>query len=250
MRQMMEEFEEKPIEKKEDNRLELQSMSRKERRKMMKAEMKENMEGMDPGEKFKYLIYYYKEAIIFIALIGILVFTGGRALYNSRKPVVISYGVVNCMDQLNFNSSAFEDYAKAIGKYKGYQIRENINIGFTNNNNSTFTNQMNTNFLTLSTQNYYDVIFTDKEGADFCSKQSAFHPLDSYLDKEHYDLIKDHIYSTKDSDGNTKEFAVDISDTEFANSLNIGYNDVYIGFTGAEERNIQAVYDLLDYLYK
>ncbi|MBR6403931.1 MAG: hypothetical protein IKS48_11160 [Eubacterium sp.] len=247
---MMKEFEEKPIEKKEDNRLELQSMSKKERRKIKAAELKETMEGMNPFEKVKYLIYYFKEAIIFIALIGILAGTVGKSIYDASRPIVISYAVVNCLNQLDFNSSAFEEYAKAINKYKGYQIKENINLGFTGKDNSISASQQYTNFLTLSTDDYYDIIFTDKDGADFCSRESAFLPLDSYLDKEHYDLINDRIYSAKDKDGNLQQFAIDISDTEFAKSLNIGYNDIYIGFTGDQERNIQAVYDFLDYLFK
>ena len=251
MREMMEEFEEKPSEKNEDNRLDLKSMSKKERRKKEKEMLKETISDMNSTEKFKYLIYYHKERLIVLGLVSILLISGGISIYKATRPTSISYGVVNCTNQLEFNTDAIEKYTKTIGKYNGYQIKENINLGVTRKDyEENSGSQQYINFLTLSNADYYDVLFTDTEGAEFCSSEGVFYSLDTFLDKEHYEMVKDHIYSTKDKDGNVKEFAIDISDTEFAKSLNIGYNDVYIGFPGSSERNHTAVNDLLDYLFK
>jgi hypothetical protein len=49
--------------------------------------------------------------------------------------------------------------------------------------------------------------------------------------------------------GNDAEMVIDISDTEFAKSLNLGYDDVYIGFPGDQQDNHERVADLLNYLF-
>lgn len=251
MREMMKEFEEKPSEKNEDNRLDLKSMSKKERRKKEKEILKDTMSDMNSLEKFQYLIYYYKEKLLLIGIIAILIAAGATSLYRATRPTSISYGVVNCINQMDFNTIAIEKYTKDIGKYNGYQIKENINLGITRKDYEENGNsQLYINFLTLSNSDYYDVLFTDAEGAEFCCSENVFQPVDTYLDKEHYEMVKDRIYISKDKDGKAKEFAIDISDTEFAKSLNIGYKDVYIGFPGNSERNHTAVNDLLDYLFK
>jgi hypothetical protein len=251
MRQMMKEFEEKPTKKSEDNRLDLKSMPKKERRKKEKEILKETMEDMNSFEKFKYLLYYHKERLILIGIIAILIVSGSISIYKATRPTSISYGVINCLNQMEFNSLAIEQYTKDIGKYNGYQIKENINLGITRKDyEQNSGSQQYINFLTLSNADYYDVLFTDAEGVEFCSEQGVFNSIDGYLDKEHYEIVKNHIFTTKDKDGNIKGLAIDISDTEFAKSLNIGYDDVYIGFPGNSDRNHTAVNDLLDYLFK
>ena len=51
-------------------------------------------------------------------------------------------------------------------------------------------------------------------------------------------------------EGNPAEMVIDVSDTDFAKSLNVGYDKIYMGFPGDEERNHTAVRDLLMYIYK
>ena len=58
MRQMIKELEEKPTEITEKSRLDLQGLTRKEKRRIKKEQLKETMEGMPPLKKASYLLYY------------------------------------------------------------------------------------------------------------------------------------------------------------------------------------------------
>ena len=56
MRQMIKELEEKPTEITEKSRLDLQGLTRKEKRRIKKEQLKETMEGMPPLKKASYLL--------------------------------------------------------------------------------------------------------------------------------------------------------------------------------------------------
>lgn len=254
MRQMTDDFKEKPSDTKVEDRLEIKSLSRKERRAYKKKKIEETTEGMSSFEKKKYLLYYYKEAILITIGVIIAVFFLGKTIYTNTRPITISYVVINCGDQLNFNVDAVYDYAKAINKYSGHQIKGDTNVvisgeeyskGYEGNSNS----QIYINFTTMATSDYYDVIFTDMDGATACGALDIFYPLDKYLDAETYEKVKDDIVTLKNMDGKETEMIIDISDKALAKDMNLGYDTVYIGFPGDEERNHQAVKDLIDYLY-
>lgn len=254
MRQMTPEFEEKPIEQNQDDRLEMKSLSRKDRLKYKKEKMKATMEGMSRSEKFKYLLYFYKEALIIGTALLLVAIILGKSIYSATRPITISYVVVNCGNQMEFNMTPMRDYAKSINKYDGYQIKCDTNVAivkdeysqeYENNANS----QVYINFLTMCTSDYYDVVFTNKEGAFYCASQNVFYPLDKYLDAETYEKIKDRIYVAKDMNGVEQQVAIDISDTEFAKSMNLGYKDALIGFAGDQEDNHERVQEFLNYLF-
>ncbi len=254
MRQMIDELVEKPQDTKIDDRLEQRGLSRKEKRKYKKEKLQETMEGMSPSEKRKYLLYYYKEVIIIALAIIASAAVIGRTIYRNSRPITISYVVVNCVNQLEFNLDAVEDYAKAIGKYDGCQVKGDTNVKilkdeYTQSYEDNANSQIYINFTTMATSDYYDVVFTNYEGAVYCGGMDIFYPLDKYLDKETYNKIKDRIVKIDNMAGQPAELAIDISDTEFAKSLNVGYDDIYIGFPGDQERNHVAVKDLLDYLF-
>ena len=128
MRHMTPELEEKPIEREIDDRLEMKSLSRKDRRKYKKEKLRETMADMSKSEKAKYLLYYYKEAIIISAVLLIFGIWLGRTIYGNTRPLTISYVVINCGNQLEFNLDTMEQYAKDIGKYKGCRIKGDTNV--------------------------------------------------------------------------------------------------------------------------
>ena len=254
MREMIKEFEEAPVEKKEDNRLDMQALSRKEKRKFKKEQMRETTEGMTPSEKRKYYLYYYKERIIIISLATIVAVILGIQIYQGTRPVTISYAVINCKNQLEFNANAFEQYAKDINKKKGHQIRGETNVElkkdeYTQSYENNANSQKYINFETMATADYYDVIFTDMEGAVYCGMMEIFYPLDKFLEPEDYEKIKDRIVVLRNMKDEPTEYAIDISDTEFAKSLNLGYDDIYIGFPGDQQDNHDRVKEFLNYLF-
>ena len=254
MRQMIKDLEEKPIETSEKSRLELHGLSRKEKRRIKKEQLQETIADMTTGQKIKYLLYYYKEAIIVSVILIISAAFICSTVYQNTRPIVISYAVANCVNQLEFNADAVDDYAKSINKFDGYQIKGDTNIVL---NKEEYSNEYEANpnsqkyitFMTMATSDYYDVIFTNDEGAEYCANMDIFYPLNKYLDPDTYNMVKDDIIMYKDMNGNPVEAAIDISGTDFAKSLNLGYKDVYIGFPGDEARNHQAVRDLILYLY-
>lgn len=255
MRQMIKELEEKPTEITEKSRLDLQGLTRKEKRRIKKEQLKETMEGMPPLKKASYLLYYYKEALIASVVILVFLFFLTSTIYRNTRPITISYAVLNCGNQLEFNADAIDDYAKSIGKFDGHQIKGDTNIvvkedEYSKEYEANPNSQIYINFMTMASSDYYDVLFTNEEGAKYCASVDIFYPLDKYLDSDTYNLVKDDIKVFTNMDGKPMESVIDISGTEFAKSLNVGYEDVYIGFPGDQERNHQAVRDLILYLYK
>ena len=250
MREMIKEFEEAPVEKKEDNRLDMHSLSRKEKRKFKKEQIEETT----ASEKRKYLLYYYKERIIITAGILIVASILGWQIYKGTRPITISYAVINCKNQLDFNANAFEKYAEDIDQKKGYQIKGETNVElkrdeYTKSYEQNANSQKYINFETMATADYYDVIFTDMEGAIYCGMMEIFYPLDRFLDAEHYAKVKDRIIKLDNMQGQSTEYAIDVSDCEFIKSLNLGYDDVYIGFPGDQQENHDRVNQFIDYLF-
>jgi hypothetical protein len=84
----------------------------------------------------------------------------------------------------------------------------------------------------MATADYYDVVITNMEGAVYCGETNVFYPLDKYLDEESYNKVKDKIVILNNMDGQPGQYAIDVSDNEFMKSLNVGYDDIYIGFAG------------------
>ena len=95
---------------------------------------------------------------------------------------------------------------------------------------------------------FYDVIIMDKKGMEYCGMQEITYPLKKYLPADIYTLVEDRVVETAGYDGSVVPFAIDISDTDFAKSLNLGYDDVYIGFPGNTDQNYKNAKRMLKYI--
>lgn len=257
MREMIDELEEKPVEKSEMGRLDLKGLKGKAKREKRKEILEHTMEGMDKSERTKYLLYFYKETILWTVGIIIVCIISGVALYKATRPVSISYTALNCKDQFEFVEQPIIDYTEAIGKTKktGYRILGDTHYQILESQylHEYEGNSASMNYINITTQctaDYFDLIITNMEGAVYCGMQELFYPLDKYLTPEDYELVKDDIIILNDMDGKPQQYALDISDTEFAKGMNLGYTDVYIGFPGDRERNHEVVHELINYLYK
>ena len=257
MRQMIKDLEEKPIEKTENGRLELKGLSKKERRKKKKEYFQETIKDMTPSQKRKYYLYYYKEIIIAVIVGVVLISMLSVSIYKTTRPISISYAVVNCHNQFDFGVDAFEKYTKAIKKTEddGYQIKASTTYSivakeYEEEYEANPNSQLYIQFTTLCASDYFDIVFTDLEGAVYCGKQELFYPLDKFLKPEYYELVKDRIIKLNNMDGVATEYAIDISDLQFAKDLNLGYEKVYIGFPGDQQGNHDRIEEFLDYLFK
>lgn len=239
----------------EDN-LELKQMSAKERRQAKKLRMQENMEGMSTKQKIGYIIYYYKWRAIMAALIAFLVVAVPLTIYKNSRPVAISYALLNTYADIEKES--FQDYKDMFGYSKSDQIIQSNFIGldpdtyeedYAKNTNSPNFTQL----PMLCYRGYFDIVIGDAKALEYCSSQSLIQPLDQALLPDVYQAMinnhNDKIIETKNYNGQVLPYAIDISDTEFAKSLNLDYDHIYIGFTSIESRNFKNSKQFLTYLF-
>ena len=273
MREMLKELEEKPKEKDDaEDWLELSLMSKKERRAKKRSMFKERTADMTGKEKFKYIVYYYKWYFIF-AVVAILVFGSlGLVIYRNSRPVSIAAAALNSEDPSSVSSKPLEDFAKANDLDDGHRLVAdtyyNVTLEYERSNNASTSNA--SSLALLVQDNYYDVLITDLYGLEYCNYACILFFMDEYFDAETVEKYKDKIYYSSDySDTDnakaavnaksteilmavgdrSKPIAVDISGTEFAKKMNLGYDDVYICVPGGKDRNKERAKMLLEYIF-
>lgn len=241
----------------EDN-LELKRMRFRDRARVKRERFRQNMEGMSKKEKVGYFLYYYKWKIVFGIVILALAVTIPVTLYKNSRPVAISYAIVNSHYPENIDESVFDDYMD----YYGFTDKQQIISGnYSYLNQATYeedyaANPNSANFTSLPMlcyNGYYDVIITDKTGLEYCAAQSLIQPLESSLYPDVYNTIAkeyaDSVTQAENTSGKLYEYGIDISDTAFAQSLNLDYDDVYICFIGYNERNLSNARKLLNFIF-
>lgn len=242
----------------EDN-LELAHMKRSQRRKAKRERFKKNTEGMSKAEKFSYFMSYYKWHIILPVLLTVVAFLLIRSIYQNSRPVAISLAVINCRTEEQINYDVLDDYM-AFYEYDedDYQIQtssysyldlETYSKDYNQNPDSANYSQL----PNLCYQGYFDVIVADKTGIIYCAAMGYMQPLNSVLYKDVSDIIygeyEDLVFATENASHVEKDFAIDISDTEFAARLNLDYDDVYLGFVGQTDTNLSNARHLLNYIF-
>ena len=253
MRQMIKEMEEKPIESQGEDRLEMHDLSPKERRQKKKEKLKKDMEGMTGIEKASHLVRYFKWPVIITVALIIIGVSIGMTIYSNSRPTAMSYAIVNAADPDAVNVDTFTPYLEKYNLTKGYRVYGSTGIHLDPvNYEKEFDEDPNgtdyQSFPMMCFNNYYDIVISDEDGITYSAMQSIIHEADSFLDKELYEACKDRILYKTDYYGDEKPFAVDISDTEFAKSLNVGYDKVYLAFPGVSESNEHNAKQFLRYV--
>ena len=237
-----------------EDKLELATMSPKERRRAKKAKREKEMEGMNRKERFKYLLYYYQWHIILTALVvGCLTWII-LAVANSKPPVALSAAILNCEHPENISMEIFNDYmteANINTSYRtvveSYHIDQNTLLEDFHNDpyNGDFTR-----FPSLARESYFDIIITNRGGLDYCSNtEIAIYP-DYVLGLDLQEALKPYEAEAKDSYDQTFVYGYDISDTEFARSLNLGYDEVFICFPGSTSESQMHAENFIRYIFK
>ncbi len=242
----------------EDN-LELRRMKFGDRMRAKRERLRANTEGMSKWEKFKYYAYYYKWHVILGALAIFCVVAISVAIYNNSRPVSISYAVVNSPAPNQINEKLFNEYASYYNIDDGYQIRNSIYVTLSQEDYETEIlkeegDSSYTQFPTLCWNNYFDIIITNEVGLNYCTLNSLVQPLDERLSDDIYEAIKEKnpnaIVTSLNYDEDPEEFAIDISNTEFARELNVGYDKIYVCFPGESEQNFTNVRRFLKYVFE
>lgn len=241
----------------EDN-LEIRKLSFRKRMEAKKLRFYKNTEGMTKKEKAKYVLYYYKwHFLVILALLALLIYLP-VTIYKNHLPVAISYAVINSPNPYGVNTDVFEEYQKYYDIKKGYRVISNPTVALdlstyeelyaVNPDSPNFTQ-----FPLLCYSGYYDLVITNKVGMEYCSQSSLIYELENALPQETYSYFEEQHPELIEYSGNfnkeEREYGIDISNTEFAKSLNVGYDDVYLCFFGITSENKTNTTRILQYIF-
>ncbi len=235
-----------------ENKLELATMSAKERRAIKRETYKENTKDMSGAQKFAYFFYCYKWHIIIPVCVILLLTVYGIAFYKNTRPVALSYAVLNSEA---YNDSFHDDFLAYFNMSDDYRIEGipgyNIDYDYYRKNiNSAIRDGSDYSTINLNCEaGTFDVIITDRAGIRYCAFVEIVRPLDLYFDAETYAALEEHIMKYQDSSYKFYPYAIDISGTDFAKNLCLEYDDVYLAFPGVTEENTSNALKLLEYIY-
>ena len=225
----------------EDN-LELHSLSFRERQRARRQRLKDHMEGMTAGQKAGYILSYYKGKIILAIIILAVCIALPITIYKKSRPVALSYCIVNSPEPSAVDTSFVDEYLDFYNLNGAYQIHNDLTVHLDKDTyleeySQNSSASVYTELPMLCFNGYYDIMIMDEKGLEYCAMQEIIYPLKTYLPADIYSQISDRICTADDNDGVTVPFAIDISDTDFAKGLNLGYDKVYLGFPGNTEQN-------------
>ena len=238
-----------------ENSLELHSMSRQERHRYNKEHKVSVTSDMTRSQRIKYFFNCNKWKLLVVAMIVVSITWISFAVYQSKKPTALAYAVVNSPDPWSVDTSVIDDYKTYYNYKSSARVRYMQNLEY---NKATFESNYNSNadeysaFPLLCEENAYDVIISDKAGVECCSYINLIYPLDTYTDTLQQlfeDQLKDKVVTAQDSANHTSTYAIDISGTDFAKRMNLGYDDVYLSFPGNSDGNIERITKLLNYIF-
>ncbi len=225
----------------EDN-LELHSLSFRERQRARRQRLKDHMEGMTAGQKAGYILSYYKGKIILAIILLAVCIALPVTIYKKSRPVALSYCIVNSPEPSAVDTSFVDEYLDFYNLNGAYQIHNDLTVHLDKDTyleeySQNSSASVYTELPMLCFNGYYDIMIMDEKGLEYCAMQEIIYPLKTYLPADIYSQISDRICTADDNDGVTVPFAIDISDTDFAKGLNLGYDKVYLGFPGNTEQN-------------
>lgn len=219
---------------------------------------KEKTKDMSPSEHVHFFIYYYKWPVIFIA--GLIICTSVlvRQIYVNSRPLAIGLAVINnTFDNELLLAKQIESDYRNYYPFKDsdrFFVLENLEIDpenyfhdISSTSSGTITSYENL-FFHISGDNL-DVILTDEAGILYCVEQDLVYPLENFLSEETRALYENDICIYTSYTNQEREYAIDISDTAFAASLNLGYDKVYIMLPSNDEDNKQRAEKFIRYIY-
>lgn len=238
-----------------DSNLDMLSMSKKERRAVRKELYQKNTEGMNRKEKFSYFFDYYKWRVITPILVAAFLCYLGGTIYMNKRPVALGFVVLNAQDADVVDLSFEDDYVEYLDITGSYQFKESVGLDidydYYTEHSEYIQTSNSTDYSILSSDcdlGTYDVIISNATGIKYCSAQNISKPLKGYLSESAYAALEPYMVEFDDSKGTSRTYAIDISDTQFAKDLDLGYSDVYVAFPGAIDRNYTNSLQFLEYV--
>ena len=228
------------------------------RMKYDREQIAEEMKDMSFWGKVKYIFYYYKWHMFVTLIVLFVIFEVISIIYQNSRPVAISYVIINSysLDD-TLNTDIFTDYADYYQFDNGYKTDSVVDIildfeKYKENSEYLINNYRYMSFSTYCSENYFDILFTDRSGLDVCSARSHVYPVDQILNEENFEKCKSQgrLTASTGYGGDIGYFAIDISDIPAVKAMNLRYTEIYLAFPGKSQQNIDNANRFVSYILK
>lgn len=240
-----------------ENALELSDMSLKERHAYKKQLQSKRLEAMDAKERQKYILYYYKWHFIGGIFCIFLLYFLGHTIYTANLPNELIIAITN--DGTNavaekYIPNVFRDYYNLDHK-NIIQVFTDLTIDNSDDvaiRQSTLTDYEK--MIVYITSDKLDAIIGNRQTLEYYKSTGDIAVIDACIDSELYDKIKSRIVTAVSDDsymneGKPYSAAIDISDTEFAKSCNLSYDEVYLMIPNNRYTNNAATIRLIKLIF-
>ena len=236
-------------------RLDRHFLNFREKMKYDAAGEKEKLSDMNTRQKISYFLTYYKWHVILTFLAIFCIVSVTQAVYKNTRPTLLSVAIINNTGG-QYSDDAFEQcYRTAVNAPASYRFNVEsdykIDPATTDSEFKTAGESQMTDHEMLSVKSFngfFDVILCDEKALTYCSEQDVVYPLDVYFPQEIQDALADCTVTAQDVDGNTRPYALDISDLPAVKDLGLSYDKVYLTFAGAKSDSYRRAVTFLNYL--
>ena len=261
-----------------DSRLSEHGTSLSQKFKLRKARTQAITKDMTKSEKFSYYTEYYKwPVIIALALVVAIIYLAHTISLKSR-PVSLAYAFLNPGNATD--TKVIDDYLLDQGFDDSYQVvldsyyvteEEYLSAAARGATDATYLQ-----LPELVKDDEYDFMITDAKGLDYAARNDVALPLSQCLSDLQLSNYKEYLvqakspeastatdalkkvkdYGVKNSTSanelgnNTGIYALNITDTNFAKSLNTEANQVYLIICSDKEENLERTNKILDFIFQ
>lgn len=204
---------------------------------------------MSRQDKLWYIWTYYKIHMAAAVIAVFLAVQIGGIIYNSTFQTVLHGIYLNSRSEASVNLEPLEqDFAahQGLGK-KEVITAETAFIGF-GDNATEYSYASMAKITALVSVKDLDFIIGDAEATAHYAGQNAYLDLEQGLPPDLLELVRDRLYYIPDESGTEHAFAVDISNTAFANASHLGQDPPLFAVL-SNSRHTELVVALLRYIF-
>ncbi|MDO5154472.1 MAG: hypothetical protein Q4D51_00760 [Eubacteriales bacterium] len=231
-----------------DDLIALSEMSTKERMSYKWERLQKRLATMEPNEKRKYIIHYYKYHFIVALLALALLIGAGAKVYDNCRPVDLFVMIAN-----DFNMEHEEQVPDIVenayrARYESPKSHKIEVVESMELNGNVYEEQSyisSVQYWAFIKDDDLDIVVGDPGAMNYMTYDESILPLDEYLPEDIYKQVEDRIVMCKDNadktvrDGQDFPGAIDISDTEFAKRMALSYKKVYIILPCNRKENVE-----------
>ena len=158
--------------------------------------------------------------------------------------------IINSRDEEGFQAEPLEqDFASWAGMGKKDEIISETTFLAFGDDASEYIYASMAKISALVAAKDLDVMICDEETLDHYSSMDGYLDLEAVLPEDLLNVVKDRLYYTENGDGTRHAYAVDISDTAFAENSNIQLSPALFGIVSNSVRTETSL-DLLKYIFE